>query len=270
MCRFEKGFQPAKLRSSPQPRSGFSLVEATAALVILGFFCSGILVVINRAMAWAGDSAIRMQAFEVARENMEKLLSKSFAEESSESGRSEKYPEIKWETDVETFYEPVTSRMWVRAVCKAIYNDSAGQEQTIELEHWLTNVTAEQLRQLAEREGKEAEELGGSFFENIAEAAAYAGVDVQTIQKWIDDGMVMLDDGTIPKTNLDSFIEYQGNPPAEVLDKQIKTPAELADEGAAAEPEATETGTTEPEMTQPTKVPPPSRKRPRPAQPSRR
>ncbi|MHC4693527.1 MAG: prepilin-type N-terminal cleavage/methylation domain-containing protein [Planctomycetota bacterium] len=52
----------------------FSLVETIAAVAILAFVCSGLLVVINRYMDSAVDSVMRMRAFEVARTNMEELL----------------------------------------------------------------------------------------------------------------------------------------------------------------------------------------------------
>ena len=196
--------------------------------MILGFFSSGVLVVINRCMAWAADSAVRMRAFEVARENMEKLLSSDSVKEMSEYGDSEKYPGIKWQTDVETFYEPITSRMWVRGVCTAQYEDAAGEEQTIELTHWLTNVTKEQMLQLLEREGKDAEMLAGQVFETLEEAAIYAGVDVDTIQKWIEEGgLKVFPDGSIPKQNIDTFTQYGGSPPPEEKIKQIESPDEL-------------------------------------------
>lgn len=203
------------------------MAEVVAALVILGFFSSGVMVVINRCMAWATDSAIRMQAFEVARENMEKLLSLGSVEEMSEFGDSEKYPEIKWQTDVETFYEPVTSRMWVRAVCLAQYNDDAGEEQTIELSHWLTNISKEQLLEIMERDEKDLEMLAGQVFETIDEAAAYAGVDVDTVEQWIDKGLAPLEDGSIPKQNLDIYAQSKGNPTAEQVQSQVQSKAEL-------------------------------------------
>lgn len=208
-------------------RKGFGLAEVVAALLILGFFSSGMMVVINRCTAWAANSAIRMQAFEVARENMEKLLSLDSVEEVSEGGDSEKYPQIRWQTDVETFYEPVTSRMWVRAVCSTQYDDADGEEQTIELEHWLTNISKEQLLELTERDQKDKERLAGQVFETIEEAALYAGVEPETIEEWIDKGLVPLDDGTIPKHNLDIFVDNAGSPPAEQIQSQIETQEEL-------------------------------------------
>jgi hypothetical protein len=123
-------------------------VEAVTALIILGLVCSSVLVVIDRCLVGAADSELRMQAFEVARENMEKLLASESVGETSEYGESEKYPEIQWYTTVETFYEPLTSRIWFQAICSAQYTDSAGEEQTIELTHWLTEVSKAQLIQM--------------------------------------------------------------------------------------------------------------------------
>jgi type II secretory pathway component PulJ len=229
-------------------KKGFTLPEAVAALVILAFFSSGVLVVINRCMAWASDSAVRMRAFEVARENMEKLLSSDSLKEMSEYGDSEKYPGIKWQTDVETFYEPITSRMWVRGVCTAQYEDAAGEEQTIELTHWLTNLTKEQLLALAQRDEKEKAMLAGQVLVTIEDAAAYAGVDVATVEKWIDNGMLTLEDGSFVKQNIDLYKNSGGSPTAEQVQTQVQSEAELVQQGTGQEQGATgEQGT---EMTQ--------------------
>lgn len=227
---------------------GLGLAEVVASLVILGLFSSGVMVVMNRCMGWATDSVRRIQAFEVARDNIEKLLSSDSLKESTESGDSEKYPGIAWETTVETFYEPVTSRMWVRAICSANYEDADGEEQTIELRHWLTNLSKEQVLALLERDEKGMESLGGQAFETIEEAAAYAGVDVETVEKWIsEDGLQVLPDGSIPKPNLDVYADSGGNPTPEQKANQITTPEELAGpEGTTGDPDSPE-GLTEPE-----------------------
>ncbi|MBN2139301.1 MAG: hypothetical protein JW720_15975 [Sedimentisphaerales bacterium] len=217
----------ADLSRTPGRFRGIGLAEAIASLVILGLFSSGLMVVINRCMDWSGDSIQRMRAFEVARDNMEKLLSLDSVEEMSESGDSKEYPGIEWQTDVEAFYEPVTSRMWVRAVCKTKYTDANGEEQTIELEHWLTNLTKEQLLALAKREGEALDDLGGQVFETLAEAAAYAGVDEDTIDKWIQNGLPVFPDGSIPKGPLDTFKEYDGNPPADKVAAMPQKPEDL-------------------------------------------
>ncbi len=140
---------------------GFSLVEAVTALIILALISSSVLVVINRCMASATDSELRMKAFEVARDNMETLLSRNSVEEIVEYGSSDKYPEIQWQTTVELFYEPVIEQMqmWVKAICSAEYINTAGQVRTIELTHWLTGVTREQLIQMIERKNEPAPEL---------------------------------------------------------------------------------------------------------------
>jgi hypothetical protein len=199
-------------------------------------------------MAWAADSAVRMRAFEVARENMEKLLSSDSLKEMSEYGDSEKYPGIKWQTDVETFYEPITSRMWVRGVCTAQYEDAAGEEQTIELTHWLTNLTKEQLLELTQRDDREKAMLAGQVLVSIEDAAAYAGVDVGTVEKWMDNGMLTLEDGSFVKQNLDLYKNSAGSPTAEQAQTQVQSEAELVKQGTGQEQGAT--SSQEAEMTQ--------------------
>src|SRR4030042_2169323 len=130
-----------KCRSKQILLPAFSLVEAVTALIILALISSSVLVVINRCMTSAADSALRMQAFEVARDNMETLLSKDSVNETVEYGSSVKHPEIQWKTTVEIFYEPVMeqTQIWVRGICSAEYTDTAGEAQKIELTHWLTS-----------------------------------------------------------------------------------------------------------------------------------
>ncbi len=145
----------------PAQRRAFSLAEALVALIILAFICTSVLVVINRSIASASDSMLQMQAFEVARNNMEKLLAKSSAKEMVEFGISEKYSAIQWQTTVETFYEPLTSAMWLQAVCSAEYTDAEGAEQKVELTHWLTALTKAELAKVLERKLLARQTLGG-------------------------------------------------------------------------------------------------------------
>ena len=207
-------------RSRTQPKrtigatknKGFSLAETLAALLILGFISGSVLVVVNRYMASAVDSVLRMQAFEVARANMEKLLTLNTVQESVEYGTSELYLDIQYQTVVESFYEPVTSAMWIQAVCSAEYIDSQGEVQTVELKHWLTDVSkAEMLKILEQQES----ELAGEVIETIEEAAEYAGVDEQTIEQWVDDGMLLTDEGYFTTDQLDLYLETDGNPTIE-------------------------------------------------------
>ncbi|MHC4396430.1 MAG: type IV pilus modification PilV family protein [Planctomycetota bacterium] len=139
--------------------SGFSLVEASVSLIILALISSSVLVVINRCMASTANSTLRMQAFEVARENMERLLASDSVEEKIEYGYSDKYPEIQWQTTVESFSGPSNSSVtttsgWIQAICSAEYVDTEGQQQKIELVHWLTNLTKNQWAQVTEEKQK--------------------------------------------------------------------------------------------------------------------
>ena len=216
MCRSKK--------TATKP--AFSLVEVLTALAILALISSSVLVVINRGVASAADSALRIQAFEVARENMEKLLASTSVKENVEYGQSNKHPEITWQTVVETFYEPITSRMWVRGVCSAEYRDTEGQEQKVELTHWLTGLTKEQLLEIMNREGEEGQ-LTAELIGTIDEAAEYAGVDVQTIERWLDNGMLTTKDGLFIRMNLDIYMRSGGNPSPEDKSLQVKSEAEL-------------------------------------------
>ena len=135
-------------------KNGFSLVETVTALIVLALISSSVLVVIDRCMTSVADSTLRIQAFEVARENMETLLASTSVEESVEYGDSEKYPAIQWQSVVETFYGPSDEKMWVRAVCSAEYTDADGNLQEVELTHWLTDLTKEQTIQLLEQREK--------------------------------------------------------------------------------------------------------------------
>lgn len=205
----------------------FTLVEVVAALTILAIISSSVLVVIGRCAASATDSALQMHAFEVARRNMETLLASSSVKESTEYGQSERYPEIAWETVVETFYEPITTRMWIRAVCTAEYKDMENQDQEVELVHWLTDLTKEQLLQIMQqREGQE--QAADQLLETMEDAADYAGVDVETIEKWVQDGMVTTEDGSFIKENLDLYKRSNGKPSAEDKKTQMTAPAGLS------------------------------------------
>ena len=158
---------------------------------------------------------------------METLLAADSVEETVEYGSSDKYPGITWQTAVETFHEPVTSRMWVKAACSAEYTDTEGETQTVELIHWLTDVTKQQLLEIMKN--KEEGELASQIISTIEEAAEYAGVDVSTIQQWIDNGMLTTEDGSFVKANIDLYKESGGNPSSDERSQQIQSTAELAE-----------------------------------------
>jgi prepilin-type N-terminal cleavage/methylation domain-containing protein len=150
-----KGFVTRDLsRTSDEQRAtrdGFTLVESMAAVTLLAFIGAGVWLVVERCSLSAADATQRMRAFETARDNMEKLLGASSVEESTEYGTSEQFPDIRWQTTIETFYQPVNSKMWARAVSSADYTDSAGETKTVLLTTWLTELTDEQVTQLADR-----------------------------------------------------------------------------------------------------------------------
>lgn len=208
-------------------KKAFSLVEVLMAVAILALTCSSVLVVIERCVASAAESALRMRAFEVARDNMEQLLASTSVKESVEYGQSEKYPDIGWQTVVETFYEPITARMWIRGVCSAQYTDSDEQEQTVELTHWLTDLTKEQLLQIEKRDEDELEDLAAELIETLEDAADYAGVDVETIEQWLQNGLLTTEDGSFIKDNLNLYMSSNGNPSEEEKNQQAKSLADL-------------------------------------------
>jgi hypothetical protein len=196
-------------------------------LAVLALISSSVLVVIGRCAASAADSELRMQALEVARENMEALLSADSVQETVEYGQSDKYPEIEWQNVVETFYEPITARMWIRGVCSAEYNDTEGELQTVELTHWLTDLTREQLLQIMTNAEQENLDLTGELIETVEEAAEYAGVEAETIEQWLENGMLTIEDGSFVKKNLDIYRQNDGNPSPEDKQLQVTSMADL-------------------------------------------
>lgn len=130
------------------------MVEVTVALIIVALICSTVMMVIKKDVEVFGENQLKMQAFEVARENMENLLTASSVSQMTDYGISEKYPNIEWETVIEPFSDEVTNKMWVRAVCSATYPDANGQPQKVELTHWLTDVSESVMSQIRNDENK--------------------------------------------------------------------------------------------------------------------
>jgi len=208
-------------------RGAFTLLEVVTSLVILAFASSSVLIVMNRCMGTAANSAFQMAAFQTARENLEKLLASDTLSEQVEYGTSDRYPGIAWRTVVEAFSEPAMGQMWLRAVCSAEYVDLLGETQTVELVHWITSLTDQQAEQLLGEEDLEtlaAEQLLGT----VEDAAGYAGVDAETIEKWIENGLLVTEDGAFIKHNLDIYIRSQGSPTEEEKDLQVESIEALA------------------------------------------
>ena len=125
---------------------------------------SGVMVVFARCTSGTLDSIRKMQAFEVARENMENLLTANTVSEKSEYGFSEKYPHIEWTTKIESFYEPVNEQMWVKALCSAEYENSDGEIKKVEFTHWLSKLNKGQIKQVLNAR-KKLEELSSELFQ---------------------------------------------------------------------------------------------------------
>jgi len=208
--------------------SGFTLLEVLAALAILALVSSSMLVVVDRCLESTAEAGLRMEAFQLARENMEKVLASSTVEEMVDYGQSELYPDISWKTVVEAFAEPVSGNMWIRAVCSAEYIDSTGEEQTVKLEHWITELTDQQASQLG-GEPQSIEELTAEqLLATAEEAAEYAGVDVETIEQWVENGLVTMKDGAFIKFNLDVYVRSDGKPTGGEKKQQVESMEDLA------------------------------------------
>jgi prepilin-type N-terminal cleavage/methylation domain-containing protein len=202
----------SKPASDSKRSEGFTLPEVMVAIIILAFVSSSVLVVIDRCVASAADLTMRMNAFEVAREKMETLLASNSVKEMVEYGDSYIYPQIQWQTTVETFYGPESDRMWIRAICSAEYIDADGETQKVELTHWLNYLTKQQMEKMrqAREEGEKLLEEQGQLLMTIEEAAEYAGVDVQTIQQWTANGMRTTINGYYIKYELEQFAATGG------------------------------------------------------------
>jgi hypothetical protein len=190
----------------------FTLVESMAAVALLAFIGASVWLVLERCTASAADSIQRMRAFEIAHENMEKLLGLDSVQEKTEYGISEKFQDIRWQTSVEGFYEPIKSHMWARAVCSAEYTDSGGETKNVELTHWLTRLTDAQSQQLIERSAMQKKLLIKYVIATEELAAEYAGVDAKTIQQWVKNGMPMTESGEYLKPWLDLYLQTNGSP----------------------------------------------------------
>lgn len=140
-----------------------------AAVAILAVICTTVMVVLDRCMQATIDSELKMQAFEAARENMEKLLSEKSVSQMVAYGTLEENPDIDWQMVVEPFSEPATSNMWIRAICTASYKDSTGERRELELRHWITDLSEKQTKQILDQQEREKnfiEETGQNPFGN--------------------------------------------------------------------------------------------------------
>jgi len=175
----------------------FTLIEVVIALAVVSSIITSVLVVMNRCINATINMELQRQAFKLAREQMETLLSKNSVSDLSEYGFSEETPEIDWQMTVEPFYEPISNQMWVRAVSAAGFTDTTGQRQKIEFACWLTGLTAQQVKQILDQQKREQEFLAqmseGDYEQSIAQlnemTIAYlnaAGLDSTAYQEFIE------------------------------------------------------------------------------------
>ena len=173
------------LRHNKIKYRAFTMIEVSVALIILGMIAATVLVIINRAVDTVVVWQTKMQAFEIIRENMEQILAKSSVSDMLEYGESETNPDITWETTVESFYEPITNKMWVRAICSAEFPDPNGQPQKIELTQWLTGLSEKQIKQILGQKQKLAEyeatlyDANGENYQQDLEAEDSSQQDIQ-------------------------------------------------------------------------------------------
>jgi hypothetical protein len=74
-----------------------------------------------------------------------------------------------------------------------------------------------------DEEGQLAEQL----IATIEEAAEYAGVDVETIEDWLKNGLLKTGNGSFVRMNLDIYQTSNGQPSAEDKQLQVQSEAEL-------------------------------------------
>jgi len=137
----------------------FTLLEVAVALVLISAIITSVLVVMQQVQRTMIDMRLKTIAFEIARHNLETLLSQASVTDTADFGFSELYPDIDWQTVVEPFYEPISNRLWIRGVCTAGFTDSDGQRQDVELSAWLTGLSAQQARQVLDQQKRKEEYL---------------------------------------------------------------------------------------------------------------
>lgn len=205
-------------------RGGFTLIEMIVSMLLLGMIGGRVMITIDRCMDAAQELALRRQAFSVARENLEQVLTRLSLEEGIEQGTSDVYPAITWETTLETFGEPVSGKTWARVICSASFEDEAEETQTVELTHWLTEVTEEGA------DNSNSSEAAADREFTYDEALDYAGVNEQTLAQWVEAGLKQSADGTFIEHNLDIFIRANGQPTDEEIDTQVDSLRELREQ----------------------------------------
>lgn len=194
---------------------GFTLLEIICSLGILSIICSSAVVIMARNKESSYNVTMQLRALEVARENMEQILVLDTVKEMTQYSESERYPAIEWESNIETFDSPLEGQTWARAKCIARYKDLDDNEQSVELEHWLCKVSAEDMEDLDQLQQGES-----LLLETITDAADFMGVPEQEILIWIENGMVQTLEGYFIQANLELYARTHGEPSPEERDMQ--------------------------------------------------
>jgi type II secretory pathway pseudopilin PulG len=147
------------MKFSPRGSGAFTLIEVVAAITVLALIVSTSLVIINNCLEASINLRLRMSAFGLARENMEKLLGAAAVSEFVDYGDSNDTQGMSWETRIEPFYESHTARMWIQAVSSASWYDTGNQLQKIEFTQWLTDLTKEDIGRIIDRRQRQQEAL---------------------------------------------------------------------------------------------------------------
>ncbi len=140
-------------------RCGFTLLEVAVSLVILGVIATSVITIMNECIESTIEHGSRQRAFEISRENMERILAWPYVQELNDYGTDEKNPDIQWETVIEPFYEPVTNRMWIRAVCSSSFTTREGEREEINLANWITSLSEQQIKNILDQRRREQEFL---------------------------------------------------------------------------------------------------------------
>lgn len=179
---------------------GFTLPEVVASLIILALITSSVLVVVNRCIKATIDENLKVRAFEIARENMEKLLARTEVSQEFEEGMDEDNPEIEYQVVIEPFPEPATSNVWLRAVSSATYVDSKDEQQTTEFTHWLRPLSKEDLLNLLKQREMEIDQQYDEIMQVVWQYITEEASDEWLIELYnevaVTDRQITLDDVT--------------------------------------------------------------------------
>lgn len=127
----------------------FTIVEVLAAMIIVGMIAGSVMVVINNCIESIDEMCVRQEAFELAKENIEKVLLSSKVKESIESGTSDINPEVECEVKIRAEDSKTEDGgMWVQATITSTFKDENNKPQTIEFNTWLTKLTEAEEKQL--------------------------------------------------------------------------------------------------------------------------